>query len=441
MGLLSHLLDSDGGGGGSAPSDNEIAYFARQAALLEPLALEPMQSGTFTYAVASNETKWVVNAWNTRLGSGGRFDVRDPREPVPLRNATLTGLSSISSAVIIDPTLPTYDDAKETYFSRMTSLAGLDTKYVPFVATDTYETLIPGPYGNLLIGFAIHDTPWLVVRGPHGSASSIGWNLSDEIGDAATDDQRVAHRLLVPVSKNTMSGISRGAAGGPDIPLAGVAYVILPSTWGSIADPNTYAFRDDFMGTTLDTTTDWTRSQSTVGNVEINTDFAACKLRGDGVWGSNGLFSKTGASAATAGLTFECDVFIGGGDGTAGANVIVGPHDGAGQSFSDFAHGLYFTASGGNRRLQVFENGTSRGLVGATQGWTALCLYRVRITLDGAGAATYEIQGGTEHPAIGGATWTNVTPATTSSATATVHAGASAEQAHDHYISDPKLYT
>lgn len=83
----------------------------------------------------------------------------------------------------------------------------------------------------------------------------------------------------------------------------------------------------------------------------------------------------------------------------------------------------------------MYENSNNRGTVGS--GWTAGCIYRVRITLTTTGA-TYEIQGGREYPAIGGATWTNITPGTTSSATATLHAAAVA-YANTAYVSDVRI--
>lgn len=417
----------------------EEDFATNEAAMLEPLAIEEMQYGTFTYAVGASETKWCVNAWNVRLGSGGRFDIRDPRQPVPLRNITMTGLTSTSTGVFIDPTLATYSDPKTTLFDRYATLPTLATKYLPFVAADTYETLIPGPYGTIITGISLHDTTWLIADGPKGVDAS--WNLSNEIGDATADDQRVGHRMYVPVSKNVLSGITRGAAGSPDTPLAGLTYVILPSTWGKVTDSNTYSFRDDFMGSSLDTATTWTRTQSTAGNVEINTNFAACKLRGNGSsWSANGLFSQSGV-AVSAGVTFECDFYVGeGADGSNAASMVVGFHDGAGHDFSDFAHALLLTVgSGAVKELKVYENGTMREIVGS--GWTDKSLYRARITLDGSGGATYEIQGGPEYEALGGSTWTNVTSTTSSSATDPVHAGASAQGAFDHYICDPKIYT
>jgi hypothetical protein len=119
---------------------------------------------------------------------------------------------------------------------------------------------------------------------------------------------------------------------------------------------------------------------------------------------------------------------------TTSPNLVVGFSDGSGASYADFAHGLDFTAST-SRQLQVFENGTSRGGVGA---WTPNTLYRVRVTLDGDGSASYEIQGGPEYPRIGGDQWANVTPTTSSSPTQTVYP-AVCSQTSEAFVSDVKV--
>lgn len=412
-------------------------YFQYLAAMLEPLAIEKYQRGTFSYVIGASETKLLLSAWSTTLEAAGRFDLREARDPVPLRNVTLTGSVSNSLACFIDPALPKYHNAERTYYDRLLSIAELPTKYVGVDGGSATSVLLPGPYGNILTALTVHDVAWLAISLVVGD----GVPIHNEIGDASTDDARWAQKLCMPVSKNIMNRLWTGAASGSPDPAAdsGVSYVILPSTWGAVADPNTYNFRDDFMGATLDTASTWTRAQSTAGNVEIVTDFAWCKTRGNGVWGDNGAFSQASISRA-AGKIFLCDVYIDAAQTpTVGANLIVGFHDGAGQADSDFSHGLDFTYDTA-RRLYVFENGNSRGAVGPNPGYTPGGTYRVRITLNGAAAAIYEIQGLPEYPAVGGATWTDVTPGTTSSATTPLHAGLTVQSAWDHYVGDVKIY-
>lgn len=433
-------VDSVGGGGGDPDHD----YFTHQAALLEPLAIEAINwSTSISYAVGAAETKWILSAWEIRIGSSGQLDVRDARIPVPVRDTTLvafdrSGLGAESLLVVLDPSLPTYTDARTTYYDRLQDITELSTKFVGVDAGAIFAPLLPGPYGNIIVSMSMHDVAWFGLTPPMGAVEATV-PIHNEIGDASTDDQRISHRLFLPVSKNIMCGVETGAAGGPDDPYAGIAYVILPSTWGKVTDPNTYTFRDDFMGSSLDTVTEWNRTESTAGNVEINTDFAWCKLRGSGTFGENGLFSQD-SFAVAADLTFECDVFISA-SATAAAppNVIAGFHDGVGIDQFDFAHGVYFSASGGAFGLFLREDANTRGPVGS--GYTVGASYRLRITLDGSGGATYEIQGGPEYEPVGGSAWTDITPGTSASTTDPVHAGAVVHRAFDNYWGDVKVYS
>jgi hypothetical protein len=410
--------------------------YTYEAAGLEPLAIEVLQSGTYTYAINSTTTKLVVNAYLTQLAGAGRWEIRDPRRTMPLRNVTVTGTGAGSTGIFIDPTLPTYANAQATYYDRLSSLATLPTKYLSIGTAGTRAVFLPGPYGNIITSVNVFDATWVVIR-PFGT--TLGWNLHDEVGDAASEAINFAHPTLIPVSKLVCWALELGTQRTAGNAEGSITYVICPSTWGKVTDSNTYLFRDDFTGDTLDTGATWTRSQSSAGNVEIDTNFAWLKLIGDGNWGANGCFSQT-TTARNVGKKFQCDVYVPV-ISSLNHNYLVGWHDGAGQSFSDFAHGMYFTNSGGVRRLQVFEDNNSRGLVGANPGFTEGYIYRVRITL-GASSATYEIQGGPEYDQIGGATWDDVTPGVTSSTTTPLAIGATREQATGTvYVGDMRMYT
>src|ERR1041384_7382790 len=65
-----------GGGGGSTPNRH---YFLYRAAALEPEAIEAVQIGTFSYAISSGDVKVLLSSYNTRLGSSGRLEIRNPR--------------------------------------------------------------------------------------------------------------------------------------------------------------------------------------------------------------------------------------------------------------------------------------------------------------------------------------------------------------------------
>lgn len=414
-----------GGGGGSG-----AGYATYLAASLEPDALEAVLKGTFTYVVGVSETKLLMASWQTRIGGSGRIEQRNPQRFFPMRNVTLYGTGSGSSALVLDPTTPVYSDPWAKYYSRLQQICELPTRVIPITGASQAVPLLPGAYGAIITQYTCFNLAWLIWRvfGPDGP----GLNLWDEESDSAP--QRLGNSFLLPVSKRTAGEIESSSAststGGS--PSGGVCMVLVPSNWGVVADPlgGTYTFRDDFMGSALNTGT-WTRAQTTVGNVEIDTTYQWCRLAGNTAWGGNGLY-RTAASTRVNGKAMVVDIFMPRGASATGV-CLVGWSDGGGHSYTNFAHGLNFaggTPPGGT--LNVYENGNARGTVGS--GWTGGCIYRVRITLTSTGA-TYEIQGGAEYPAIGSASWANITPGTSSSATTNLQPAAAA-YANTAYISD-----
>ena len=387
-------------------------HFRKLAALLEPAAIEYARWGTFTYAVGANETKYMLLGTENYFDpdTSSRYDIRKPYPPLPLRNCTIKGTASTSGAIFLDPALPSYSNARETYYDRLAWIATAKTKNA-----ESAQVLLISPYGAIVTSSMSFDTgtPAFVRVGP-------GTNLPLDY-QAPGANARFQHTMRLPITNKFVWGMPSGAQR--------VTYVNLPSDWSAVPDPLApYTFRDDFMGASLDTTTKWTRAQSTVGNVEISSLYPWLKLVGNGSWGANGAFGQTGY-ARSGQPTFLCDVQI------VTANIFVGWHDGAGHSFSDFAHGVDF--SGGS--LVVFENGTSRGGVGS--GYVSGQIYRVRIRALSGGGATYEIQGGTVYPAIGGPTWQNITPGTTTSATNTLHPGVTInDSGTGTYIGDVRVY-
>lgn len=395
------------------------------AASLEPDAVEAVQRGAFSYAINSSTTKLLIASFGTRLGSAGRMEQRNPQRFVPLRGVTLSGIVSDATAILVDPSLPSYTDPWATYWSRVDEIAALPTKNLPFTATSQRKPFLPGAYGAIITQYTCFDFAWLALRSLGGT--SYGVNLWDEISDA--DTQRVGDALMFAVHKKCAGSIASSSTGSS--PLGSVSYVLLPSSWSAISDPTTYTFRDDFMAASLDTGV-WTRAQSTTGNVEIDTDYQWCKLAGNSNWGTNAL-RRTSTAARSAGTKLVVDVYAPVGASAAGA-CIVGWSDGGGHSYTNFAHGLNFASS---NVLNVYENSNSRGTVGS--GYTEGAIYRVRIT-QGASSATYEIQGGPEYAALGGASWTDITPGGTSSSTTPLTPAASAFAATS-YVSDFRVYT
>ena len=401
--------------------DPNHAYYQRLCALLEPDALEYPRWGTFTYAVGSSETKYLMLALDTYIdpNASARYDVRLPNDPLPLRDVTIKGAGSGSGAVFLNPAAVSYLNARKTYSDRLAEIAALKTKYV--YGSSSTMLFLPGPYGSIITSSMTFDNTAIGLA-MNGVASGV-FPIDNSLGSTTV---RFQHTMTLPITKAITFGMN-SPSGGTARSL--LSFVDVPSSWGRVADGLApYDFRDDFMGASLDTTTVWNRTQSTAGNVEIDSMFAWCKLIGNASYGNNGLISQT--SVARSGqpvLLFDiCP--------STNAAIVIGWHDGAGLATSDLAHGLVFNSGGFN----VYENGTDRGAVGS--GYTAGLIYRVRITALSGGGATYEIQGGTQYNTIGSGSWSSLTPGTSSSATNTLYAGATVSSAGVSYLGDVRVY-
>lgn len=415
-------LAAAGAGGGDA----NHGYYQYLASLLEPDAIEPIQVDSFSYVVGGSETKLMTSSWNTRLGSSGRLELRDIRNPIPLRDVTVTGLGSGATATFIDPSLPTYSDARTTYFDRMQEIFENQGRYLPITSSSPVPFL-PGPYGAIIVQATNYNFAWISLRFMN---DVYGINLMDEINDStAIRFTNVPYMAVNKLIANEVRGESGGSQSG------GMLYYIVPSTWSVIADSNIYDFRDDFMGASLDTATDWTRSQSSAGNVEIDTLYQWLKITGNASWGTNGAYSQASISRAN-GKKLVVDVYTGR-NATANNGLAIGFSDGTGHDWTDFAHGLWFGSNGAANILKIFEGGNDRGAVGS--GFVAGGTYRVRITLGASNNAVYEIQGGV-YGELGGSSWTDITPGTNGNSTTPLHAGISNSQSGTMYISDMKIY-
>jgi hypothetical protein len=424
----------------NAPSVDH-AYYANLAALIEPDAIEYPRYGTFTYAVASNETKYMILAWQTYIdpNAAARYDVRVPNNPLPLRNITIKGTAANSTAVFLDPTLPTYADARVTYLDRMASIAALRTRHVwdSSGGSNNTKTLLPGPYGSIITSVMCFDYGWVALNAT-GTPESTGFPIDYETNDSATYPIRFQHTMMLPITKAITSAMITGYP--KDAGARGViTFVDVPSTWSAVTDSLApYDFRDDFMGASIDTGV-WTVAESTANNVEFDSIFSWLKMVGNGNWNANGLFRTTGAARSDqpyllvdVHIPYDLPLNMSAG--------VVGWHDGAGHSYTDFAHGLYFASNGGGREFRAYENGNDRGVVGSS--FTAGHTYRVRIRALSGGGASYEIQGGPQYGPIGGASWTTITPGTTTSATNTLHVGATTPyNGTAMYLSDFRVYT
>lgn len=410
--------------GQSLPGAGYAQYLA---ASLEPDAIERVQTGgSFSYVVGPSETKLLLASWQTRIGTGGRMEQRDPQKFFALRDTTLAGTNTGSCAIILDPSLPVYDNPWQVYYERLQQIMELPTKNLPFSATNQKFPMLPGAYGAIITQYTCFDFAWLALRPAGGS--TIGVNLSNEISDSAT--QRVGNSLSLAISKTCAGQVHSSSTG--TSPSGSISFVLLPSDWSVIPDPvsASYSFRDDFMGSTLDLGV-WTRGVSIAGNIEIDTFYQWLKLTGSNTWGQNGLY-RTATESRVEGKTLVVDVYLPT-DSPTGGSCIVGWSNAGGQSFANMAHGLNFGNLG---NIEVYESSTNRGTVGT---YTAGAVYRVKITLTATGA-TYEIQGGAQYPKIGGATWTAINPGVSSSAVTTLTPGAAAFR-YVSYLSDFRVYS
>lgn len=393
------------------------------AASLEPDAIEALQKDSFSYVIPSDVTKLLIASFSTKLGSTGRMEQRNPQNFLPLRGVTLAGLGTGAAALIIDPSLASYSDPLSTYYNRLQYLAESNVKTIQLTVSGQKVPFLPGAYGAIIVQQTNYLFAFVTLR-PLGIAN-VGLNLADSISDSTS--QRTGGSLTMPVNKGCSGVIEASAFGGSST--GSVSYVLLPASWSAIPDTTTYSFRDDFMGASLNTGI-WNRSQSVVGNVEINLDYQWLKVFGNGTWGANGL-RRTVTESRANGKKLIVDFFapiV----STSGVGMV-GWNTGAGNDYSHFAHAVNF-ASG--NAINVYENGTLRGTVGS--GYTDGTIYRIRITLNSSGAALYEIQGGVQYPSIGGPSWTNITPGTTNSASNTLTPGATIYQ-NNAYVSDFKV--
>lgn len=428
-----------GGAGSVARGAAELAEFTRLAATLEPLAVEPVQRGGFTYAIPAGTSKLLLSAWACQLdAAAGRFELREPRPFMPLTDVSVFGSIALptmpcSVAAFLDPALATYADPVATYFGRLATLAATRPKVLALSAaggSNTLHTWMAGPYGSLILGLTVFNFTWAAPTVFGDVASAPALPIHDERGDAATDWLRLGRALYFPVHKGMASGFLTGLAGGVGAAAGTLVYYICPASWGAVTDPTTYLFRDDFMGATLDVATVWTRVGA-AGNTQIDTALQWLKLIGTGAFGGNGAKGQAGY-ARVSGRALTADLRV----STMDSQAVVGWNDGVGTAFANLAHEISFTNAAGVPTLYVFEGGVSRGVVGA--GYSLNTIYRVRITLT-AGGATYEIQGGPEYPALGGATWTNITPGVTASATTPLYPFVASESATPAWVSDVRI--
>lgn len=402
-----------------------MEYANYLCAMLEPDAIEKFQFGTFSYPVSSDETKFLIASFYTRLGDSGRMETRNPQRPAHLRDVILNGMASNSTAIVLDPTRANYIDPQGTYNLRLQKILESSVKHVDFSSPSQSVPFLPGAYGAIIVQVTCFDFAWIVLH-PRGN-SKYGINLWDEISDSLT--QRVGDQIRFPVSKQIAGQLVSSSKAGT-LRAGSVSYVLLDENWSAINDPLSYTFRDDFMSNVIDENI-WSITQSITGNVEIDNNYQWLKLFGNGIWGSNGIY-RTVTDTRTDGKSMMLDVYIPQGGSTYGV-MMVGWSNANGQHYSNLSHGLNF---GPNGILNIYEDGVKRSDVGT--GYSDGCIYRVKLTLGVDGSSKYLIQGGLEYPELGSDNWYDITPLNSHSETLELSPSATAYKGQG-YISDIRV--
>lgn len=437
----------------SSLSSPTVGKASIQYNCLEPLAILPTICDVlFPYNVPSTKTLYLLDCWGCGLGSAGRYEARTPQPPIPLRNITIADVTGdgTATAYLLDPTLvPIPDNPVNALNDRLAALDNLDTKIISWesagsVTGDSVDKrFIPGPYGSIIRGFGQTDCAWMALR-PTFTAPQGMSGFHTEIDD--TSSLRAGGAVLFPVNKHqfTTARLKFGTppAGGSSTQKANLIYNVLPANWSNIPDPisKSYIFRDDFLGASLDTVNSWTKTESTAGNVAIDSNFGWLKLKGNGSHGANGVQSKT-AYTRSQGYSYVFDVNVVNQAVDPGSSVelvYVGLTTGASLSYVDFAHVVYFDPNG---TLYIIENNNFRLTGTYTSG-----SFRIRITPQANGSATYEMQGmpipetvPANMPAIGSANWLLLAPSGSSSPTNTFYLGATGHSGTT-YVGDIKVY-
>ena len=417
----------------SSTSYPNTDYFSRLNALMEPDAIEDVLTNQFTNSYSSTTTEYVIASWQTKLGPLGRMEVRDPRNPLALRNVTLIGKGTGSFAFILNPALCTYTNPFIQYYDRLDSIETNLLRTVAVTTVASHVPFLPGAYGAIIKQTTCFDYSWIVLR----VSATWGVNLMNEISDVST--QRVSNGGLVfPVAKSSAGEIESAsfATGGatPTEPSGSVSFVLLSSNWTTIPDTvsSSYVFRDDFMQPTLETNIAWQVNQSTAGNILIDTNYQWLKLNGAGNWLSNNLVSRV-SFPLVSNRTMVVDAFMPRNSSGGFATIGFMPTNSITNAIINYSHCFNF---GGNQ-IQIYEDGNLRSTLSGN--WTNGAIYRLRISLKNTNAV-YSIQGGLQYPRIGSTNWFDVTPALSSTTNISLYSVGASVFSGTGYISDYRVY-
>ncbi len=412
----------------------------------------------------------MIQCLATQLGGLGRLEVRRPCDPLILRGVTLSSIGADpATAILLDASLvPEPANPSHSLAARLNALDALTPKYIGLTAEATVvhrKLFLCGPYGAILRQVTQCNCSWAIVVA--NVVDGVGYNVLDEVNDF-TSGFRTSGSMFLPLHwKNTIGvGLGLGIGEGT-VWNGGFLIYQLPSTWSEMDDEfvgdGDYVWRDDFMGTSLDTTTKWTRTQSTAGNIEIDQTYNWLKCKGNTVDQANAARSRT-SFLRNAGYSYVFSIFINpvGSvstvDGvpmtTVATGVKWGPVDpdaliehlavglNNGSSYaelSSFPHSILF--NGGN--FYIYEDGNNRGTFDSV---LAAGIYRFRLTPQADGSCVYEVQGDNFQGALsavnapgGSSTWYTLTTSGSHSGTNTFYFGLSLNQG-TAYLGDMKIY-
>jgi hypothetical protein len=390
------------------------ALWKRRAALLEPLALEGMQRGTFNHTIADN-TKYLLANFANKVGTGtgDLLGMRDAREPLALPVGTnLRGTGANSGAVILNPerAVPHITNGYSRYHDLLLALDDLPLKRVFVTDADTFQSpqhialFLPGPYGCIVRHISQHDCAW----GGPAANNGAGYATLPETDDDVAAQTRYGHPFTWPATIGTVSCVVMGYPNGDGNEVVSVLYSDLPADWSAI--PDAPEWREDCLVASLDTATKWRRTATNAAHAQIDATWPYIRMNGSGTARQNTLTSvETFDRGDEPSLTFD---IVPGDYGAGIPSVVVGFSEDVAPASSKYRYTFAFATAGATKDIYVIEQdaGGSNVVAENVGSYENGFAYRCRITLDPTAGAIYELQGGDDHPPIGSATWDDVTP-------------------------------
>jgi hypothetical protein len=237
-------------------SAEEFSFWTARAALLDPAAMV-YNNGTLAGGnsaklldVADNETYYLLQAWQTRIGPGPAMTtadlfLRNPQDAPRLTQGTTlygNGWAGVPHVYYCRPSLVSngvkYADPKGLYFERLKRLEALNIymsscAVAAGAANATLVTqLFPSDFASgMVVSASYQDVSWVAL----GAGGTRLIAILDEVSD---DHQyRSARGMMVPFSTATFDGITirnGNVAGTVSVGLAGTGSVLyhkLPTDW------------------------------------------------------------------------------------------------------------------------------------------------------------------------------------------------------------------